>query len=490
MGRTQIILGPPGTGKTTKLLHIIEAAIQEGIPPHRIACLTFTKKAAEELINRACEKFGLTPKSFPLIRTLHSLAFRQMGITKERVMDTEMFTTFGEDTGGYDFTRDYDENIERLPRGGGIGDRCMALYSLHKAKQIPLEDIWLINQNGVDWPTFKYFAACLERFKSTYHVYDFTDFCDVKAPPLDVSIFIIDEAQDLTTQQWGYASRAAKTANKVYIAGDDDQAIFQWAGADVNKLFRLKGKVTVLPKSWRLPRKIYDLANHISSGIKHRYPKEWSPRDEEGAVNYFGGADQVDMKEGTWFFLARHQYQLDFAETLVRQAGLAYTIGKRSSVGDDEIRAALAYEMVRGGGRISSRQAQLIRKFMSFMLVPPDKEFLDWENIKFAFDGKPDWMQALDLMGDNHRDYIRLLRSNGESLTAQPRIHISTIHGVKGGEMDHVLLMPGMSPKSFNAMDDDMDQELRVWYTAITRAMYSLNIVLPTGRRYINSLFY
>ena len=80
------IYGPPGTGKTTKLLNIMEEAIAEGVRPERIAFLSFTRKAAQEAIDRACEKFNLDEKNFPHFRTLHSLAFRWVGFNKEDVM--------------------------------------------------------------------------------------------------------------------------------------------------------------------------------------------------------------------------------------------------------------------------------------------------------------------------------------------------------------------------------------------------------------------
>ena len=72
------IFGPPGTGKTTRLLNIVEEEIKNGTPIDKIGYFAFTKKAAHEAVTRACVKFNLERKDFTYFRTLHSLAYHNL----------------------------------------------------------------------------------------------------------------------------------------------------------------------------------------------------------------------------------------------------------------------------------------------------------------------------------------------------------------------------------------------------------------------------
>ena len=91
---TQVILGPPGTGKTTTLLELIEKELEQGTQPTDIGFFTFTRKAVNEGKERAMTKFGVSNKELPYFRTLHSLAFRQLGLTRENVMGREELVVF------------------------------------------------------------------------------------------------------------------------------------------------------------------------------------------------------------------------------------------------------------------------------------------------------------------------------------------------------------------------------------------------------------
>jgi hypothetical protein len=126
----RLVLGPPGTGKTTYVLNEIEALMQSGASPDRIAFVSFTKKAIGEATSRACDKFKLKPGQLPLFKTIHSLCFAGLGIGKKDVMGREHFKELGAWL-GYKFEGTWDES-EGVPAGSELGLIPPALNPLEK----------------------------------------------------------------------------------------------------------------------------------------------------------------------------------------------------------------------------------------------------------------------------------------------------------------------------------------------------------------------
>jgi superfamily I DNA/RNA helicase len=174
----------------------------------------------------------------------------------------------------------------------------------------------------------------------------------------------------------------------MYLAGDDDQAIFAWAGADVSRFIKEPAKEKVLIYSKRISRTVQEqsmIAIGNISGVKKN--KKYYPRDYEGLCEEIYNLDEIDLTKGKWLILARTVSKLLKIEDILREKGLYFESNR----------------------------------------------------------GK--------------------------------RIWVSTIHAIKGGEQDNLILCTDLGDKIIKAMNrsnDKADEEHRVWYVAYTRAKNNL----------------
>ena len=89
------------------------------------------------------------------------------------------------------------------------------------------------------------------------------------------------------------------------------------------------------------------------------------------------------------------------------------------------------------------------------------------------------WHEAMDRIPDGERASITALLRRGEKFNGTPRIHLSTIHGSKGGEADNVVLFTDVSPAASKAAEDDPDELHRVFYVGVTRTRQNLYLIEP-----------
>ncbi len=130
-------------------------------------------------------------------------------------------------------------------------------------------------------------SAELDNYKTSFKLRDFTDMIEQfnvseLCPKYD--IVFIDEAQDLSPVQWKMVDIIRQNSKYLIIAGDDDQAIYGWAGADVKKFQDIPSKKDIiLPQSHRVPKQVQNIANKILSRIpdERRIKKDWKARDKE-----------------------------------------------------------------------------------------------------------------------------------------------------------------------------------------------------------------
>jgi DNA helicase-2/ATP-dependent DNA helicase PcrA len=467
----KLILGGPGCGKTTKLLGIIEKELDRGIQPEEILFCSFTKKATNEALERVHDRFKLGKASLPYFKTLHALAFMQLGLKPNEVMGNEHFEELGQVL-GLSFSNARDEFGFAL--GGLNGDRIAFQEQMVRVTKQDLDQTHLPNY----WVVKRY-SDTLFKYKKEHALLDHTDIIHEFAengPIPEVKVVFVDEAQDLSPVQWDVVDKliASPTVERVYIAGDDDQAIYTWAGADINHFLNLQGEKEVLPVSHRLTRKVFNHANEISSRIRKRYQKEWSPRDEEGKVARLTYFEHLDLENTeSWLFLARSNYLLEKFEGYLYKEGYLFDNKGRPSFDPDDLKIINEYEKLKKGNTVSKKVvgSMLRRLRPQFKNIQIDKS-KDKFFITDLMLPATDWDKVFNIP---KQEYYRKIKD----LNAAPRIKISTIHSVKGGEADNVVLVSDIPPRTYREMESNPDDEHRVFYVAATRARNSLYIMDP-----------
>ena len=100
MEKINIILGPPGTGKTTKLLEICKQKKADGVTWDKIGFFSFSQKAAYEAKDRAREKFQASREDLIHFRTLHSFAYRNLAIDDNNLLRKKIGKSYPLSLGG------------------------------------------------------------------------------------------------------------------------------------------------------------------------------------------------------------------------------------------------------------------------------------------------------------------------------------------------------------------------------------------------------
>lgn len=496
----EIVLGPPGTGKTTTLLRMVEQELESGTPPDRIGYCSFTRRAADEAIRRACDKFGLERKDLPFFRTLHSLCFKFLGVSSSEILEGRRMEEFGELV-GYKITGRFSLD-EGTIFGFEKGDRMVFMENLARVRRQPLRSVYDSDDDQLSWLEVERFSKALRQYKQDTGLLDYTDllqqFVDMEVGP-KLEVLFIDEAQDLSLLQWDVVRKLSRQARRLVIAGDDDQAIYRWAGADVETLVGMQGSVQVLSQSWRVPRAIQNVAAGIVSRIQHRREKIWSPRDDEGSVSWLPHVDAVDLSKADILVLGRNRYTLREFERTIRSHGYLYEFQGVRSIRPMVLEGVLTWERLRKDRpSILAHQARKMYDLMSMgrgwqrghKLLPAfgDEDEVSYESLRerggLLLPKDMVWYEALDRLSDRDMTYIRAALRRGEDLLAPPRIRLSTIHGMKGGEADRVILMTDMAARTVQEARKAPEDEARVWYVATTRAKQELHIVNPASPRH------
>jgi superfamily I DNA/RNA helicase len=190
--------------------------------------------------------------------------------------------------------------------------------------------------------------------------------------------------------------------------------------------------------------------------------KFYQARDYHGKSVYISNLGQVDLNKGKWLILSRTKSQLLELMKEVRKRNLYYQTNKGKSYKVGIYKAALAYTKWCKDESIDDQDIKYIKEYI------PHAKF--WNK-----DRK--WYDVFTAAPEKERTYIRNMLENQENLNEDARIFLSTIHAIKGGEEDNVILALHQGDKiqkSIKRSTDKRDEEHRVWYVGITRARNNL----------------
>jgi superfamily I DNA/RNA helicase len=342
-----VVVGPPGTGKTSYMSkQINRAAAKYG--PSAILVTSFTRAAAVELAGR---DLPVEPEQ---VATLHAHAYRSIG--KPRLVETnkELIAQWNLEYPQYSIGMahpDVDDPLsDEAPLDYGHGDELLSSYQLIRAK---CQDVRL-------HPIVAGFARLWQDFKKNTNSIDFTDMIDIAhrdvmfAPGRPDAIFV-DEAQDLTTLEAKLAYKWGNGATHLIVAGDDRQCIYSFKGADPHIFFSdaiPQERRKVLPQSYRVPVAVQAVAERWIKGLSKGSPQEYRARVDEqgnpvmGDAKWLGDSNFQDMRKAvndaeqyvaegkTVMFLASCAYMLNNLKAELRDRGLLFHNEYRLKRGD------------------------------------------------------------------------------------------------------------------------------------------------------------
>ena len=484
-------------------MKMVEDALAQGTTPEEIGFMSFTKKAVEEAQSRACARFNLEAKQLPWFRTLHSAAFRTLGLSRTDMLSPEDWDALGR-TLGISFkgveSKSPDDGI-LIASVGGDGSKYIQMIDRSRYRMCSLsEEFNEAEDYNMHFSKMKQIHDAVILYKSENLKVDFPDMIEqylIHSPPR-LQLLFIDEAQDLTPLQWEMVSHMRSNADRVVYAGDDDQAIHRWTGVDVKKFMDVTDNVEILSQSYRLPKRVFDLSQQIVKRIETRFEKEFYPTEEDGVVDYHLTLDSVPIHQGSWTIMARtNSFVKEFAD-IIREAGYLYSMKGHPSIKTEVGRAIKTWRELQAGDMVAvdriKKMYEVVPKQGDFKVVkrgagnlldaadPTGELNIDalYKDYGLECERTRDAMDVVRL-GNDDKMYVQAIERRGESITQPPRIKLSTFHAMKGGEDDNCLVFLASTKACMESKYPD--DEHRAFYVGVTRAKKALHI-LDTDKRY------
>ena len=301
-GQALVIAGA-GSGKTRTLTYRVAWLLDNGIPPESILLLTFTNKAAREMLERV-QALVTTDTTRLWGGTFHSIGNRLLRYNAERlgyrkgfsIMDREdqkdlMETVIG--ASGIDVTS------YKFPKAEVLGD----IYSLADNTLTKLPEIITSR-----YPYFEQVAEGILKLRKLYqdkkretNCMDFDDLLSLTVQLLEENedlleryrrqfeFILVDEYQDTNSLQCRFIELLTGPQGNLTVVGDDAQSIYSWRGADVSNILNFeehwpRARTHKIEINYRSVPEVLNLANAAIAMNRGQVPKTLRPARESSGT--------------------------------------------------------------------------------------------------------------------------------------------------------------------------------------------------------------
>lgn len=501
------IPGPPGTGKTYRLVnHYLKRELNEYKTSHgKILYVGFSNASVNEARKRINEIF---PGNEIIISTLHALGKQTLNLESSLLLKGKRWKEFSDRFGHGDLEFDSTETETGFY---SYDNNYLKIIEYAKNKLISRDDLGhaaeeLGKLDDVNIDRCKQIYQDIEDFKRDEKMYEFSDmikkFVDEDCR-LSLDAIFLDEAQDLNPLQWEMFYHIEKHCQRSYVAGDDDQAIYSFQGASASTFINLEGEVDAQVQSNRVPKLIHEKAVSILANMETRLKKEWKPRPgDEGEVIEHMEIEEIDFETQNWMILVRKNKQMYPIIEHLENTGHYFSCHLGRLLSNKLLAAWRIWERLNQGASVEGREAQeLYKECFQVKTNQVQQGFASGKSLDgvdavtleelkehhgLLIEG--DWTKLN--MSDAQKEYIQGLLDAGEDLHKDPRIKISTLHKVKGEECENVILFTDLSWFIYNECTKTSaltDTEHRVWFVGVTRAKKKLYLMSqePNKEQYV-----
>ncbi|PYX06409.1 MAG: hypothetical protein DMG85_13360 [Acidobacteria bacterium] len=389
-----LILAGAGSGKTRVITYRIAHLIENlGAMPESILAVTFTNKAASEMVERVDKIVGGLSAAKPVISTFHSFCVRVLrrDIEALRIPSTVPGTPPIGLTKNFVIYDEADQQqlVKSVMRRLGIDDKqvtprsVLAHISWAKNHMLDPQEVYLQSAD----PKTERVAQIYEEYRKELLKANALDFDDLlleavrllKAVPTvrehynrRFQYVLVDEYQDTNRPQYELMRVLAGAHHNVCAVGDEDQSIYSWRGADIRNILEFEkdfpeAKIIRLEQNYRSTQNILQAASAVvANNIKRKGKNLWTSRQGGTKIGYYEAPDG----ENEALFVADYiaKYLREAAEQSENpRAAVLYRTNSQSRLFEEGMRRyQLKYHVV---GGFSFYERAEIKDMISYLKV-------------------------------------------------------------------------------------------------------------------------